>query len=307
MNDPILVTVNRQSLTRSQAQSLAREALLREGVPPQMADGYLQKMGQQIENSMVEQFIDQALVRTEAERRGEPVDENEIDAAIARLSEGLPEGMTVPQLLAAKGVGIAELRREIAANERLRKLYEAETAGIPPFTDDQVAAFYRENMGDFSTPETADTRHVLIGCDPDAGDERHAKAKARAETVREELVSGADFAEVARTKSTCPSRQEGGSLGRLERGQTVPEFEQAAFGQEIGEIGPVVQTQFGYHVIQVMDRNPGGVTSQEESGEAIRRHLADQARSQRFGEFVRTLRDRAEITYGDPTGGIIIP
>ena len=307
MHDPIIVTVNTKSLTRGQAQQIARQTLVRQGVPPQMVDTYLQQIGPQLEQQTVEQFIDQTLMREEAERRNEPVSDAEIDTAIAWISKGLPQGMSLQQVLAAQGVTMDVLRKDVIANERVRKLYESESGGTAPATDTEISAFYQENIGQFTVPETAEARHVLIGCDADAAPDKKANARTRAEEVRKELASGADFAEVAKAKSTCPSRQEGGSLGDVARGQMVPEFEQAVFNQKVGDIGPVVETQFGYHVIQVTGRKQGSVTPQHEVSEQIREALGENARHEKFGTFIRGLREKATITYGDPTGGIIIP
>ena len=306
-HDPIIVTVNDQSLTRGQAQQIARQTLVRQGVPPQMVESYLQQIGPQLEQQTVEQFIDQTLMRAEAERRNEPISDAEIDGALAWISKGLPQGATLEQVLAAQGVTMDMLRKDVIANERVRKLYEAESGGNEAISDEQISAFYKENIKQFTIPETAESRHVLIGCDAEADAAKRENAKARAEEVRKELAAGADFAEVAKAKSTCPSRQEGGSLGDVERGQMVPEFEKAVFSQNIGEIGPVVETQFGYHVIQVTGRKPGSITPEAEVKDQIREHMIENLKHERFGKFIRGLRAKATITHGDPTGGIIIP
>ena len=80
-------------------------------------------------------------------------------------------------------------------------------------------------------------------------------AKAKLETARDRILKGEDFAKVAQEISDCPSGQRGGDLGEFGKGQMVPEFEQAAFSQKVGEVGPVVQTKFGYHIIKVTARD----------------------------------------------------
>ncbi len=199
------------------------------------------------------------------------------------------------------------LRRDIAINERIRKMYDAETAEAEDATDDQVATFYKENEDQFKTEETVDAKHILISCDAAADAETQAAALAEAEAIREELIAGADFAELAAAKSTCPSGKQGGSLGTIQRGRMVPEFEKAAFEQEKDEIGPVIKTQFGHHIVQVTDKKPARVIPQEEAAEQIRHTLKVQACDVLFGSFLQSLREKAQIEYGDPTGGIIIP
>lgn len=85
---------------------------------------------------------------------------------------------------------------------------------------------------------TVRARHILIN------------DKVRAETLHQKIIDGFDFAELAESHSTCPSRAQGGDLGEFGRGMMVKPFEDAAFGLEVGGLSQPVQTQFGWHIIQ---------------------------------------------------------
>ena len=87
--------------------------------------------------------------------------------------------------------------------------------------------------------------HILISTD--GRDKETAKAEIKA--LHKEIVDGADFAEIARSKSDCPSGGRGGDLGAFGRGMMVPEFEKAAFELDAGALSGVVETDFGYHII----------------------------------------------------------
>jgi peptidyl-prolyl cis-trans isomerase C len=78
-------------------------------------------------------------------------------------------------------------------------------------------------------------------------------SEEQAVNLREEIVAGKEFAEVARTVSKCPSGRNGGDLGFFGRGRMVPEFDQAAFTQPVGEISEPIKTQFGYHLLVVKE------------------------------------------------------
>jgi peptidyl-prolyl cis-trans isomerase C len=88
----------------------------------------------------------------------------------------------------------------------------------------------------------ASARHILVD------------SAERAEELKQQIENGADFAQLAADHSECPSGSSGGDLGEFEQGQMVPEFDEVVFNESIGEIHGPVQTQFGYHLIEILDR-----------------------------------------------------
>lgn len=307
MDNLVLVTVNKESLTREEARRISREIVARQGIPPQMADQYIEKAGEELEKHAVERFINQVLIKEEVERRAAPVSEEEINATVAEMEATFPEGMTLDKVLAAQGLSRKAVEEDIISNARVHKLYDAVTASTPSVTDEQVHAFYEANKERFKSEESAEVRHILIGCK--AGDDPSIfrTAKEEASAIREQLLNGADFEKLAAEKSACPSGKQGGNLGSVTRGQMVPAFEKAVFTQAVDEIGPVVTTEFGCHVVQVTARNESAVIPIEEVKESIREHLTAQAKSQAFEKFIAGLRENANIVYGGKAGGIIIP
>ncbi len=88
----------------------------------------------------------------------------------------------------------------------------------------------------------AKARHILV------------KTEAECEKIKKEIEGGADFAEMAKKHSTCPSSRQGGSLGEFGPGMMVPEFDKVVFSAEVGKVQGPVKTQFGYHLIEVTSR-----------------------------------------------------
>lgn len=128
----------------------------------------------------------------------------------------------------------------------------------------------------YPTQEEVWARHILIEPDPEAEDQEAALEEARieAEETFQNLMNGDDFGDTAILFSDGPSAPNGGDLGWFSRGQMVPEFEEAAFAGEVGEIVGPVQTQFGYHIIQILghEDRPG---SESEYNQAINAILTD--------------------------------
>ena len=115
--------------------------------------------------------------------------------------------------------------------------------------EDEVRAIYDDNLESYISEEKRDTRHILLSTT--SGEDEDAQL-AKAQELVTQLQAGGDFAEIAKANSQDPgSAANGGSLGLIELGQMVPEFESATFALEEGAISEPVKTQFGYHIIQV--------------------------------------------------------
>lgn len=143
------------------------------------------------------------------------------------------------------------MRSNLLANAQVERMSES-----IEIEDGTLQAEYDQMK---STLERASARHILVAFEgsPAAGEDAlpEEEAKAKAEGLREQLVAGADFAELASVSDDTGSAARGGDLGTFGRGQMVPEFDQAVFSAETGELLPIVRTQFGYHVIEVTDRS----------------------------------------------------
>ena len=89
---------------------------------------------------------------------------------------------------------------------------------------------------------TASARHILV------------ETEEACQALKTQIEAGADFAELAREHSQCPSGKEGGDLGKFTQGQMVPEFDKVVFSGELGKVHGPIRTQFGYHLVEITDR-----------------------------------------------------
>ena len=122
------------------------------------------------------------------------------------------------------------------------------------------------------------------------------RKKEKIENVRKQLLNGGNFAELARANSDCPSKEAGGDLNFIRRGQTVKPFEDAAFSQEKNVIGPVITTEYGYHIIQVLDRKPAKKIALEAAvKDKISAYLDKQKKSEAFEAVLKNLQQKAKI------------
>jgi peptidyl-prolyl cis-trans isomerase D len=127
--------------------------------------------------------------------------------------------------------------------------------GKPQVTDAEVQTYYNQHQDQFQVKEQVKVRHILIAVPSGADSKTDAAAKAKAEDLLKQIKSGGNFADLASKNSDDPgSKVQGGELGWLDRGKTVPEFDKAAFTLAPGQTSDVIKTQFGYHILQVEDK-----------------------------------------------------
>jgi peptidyl-prolyl cis-trans isomerase D len=150
------------------------------------------------------------------------------------------------------------VRYSTAIPEERKITYFAFTAdqipgGAPKVSDQEIQAYYQAHQTEFQVPEQSRSRHILIKF-PGGAAKTDAEAKAKADSLLKQIQSGGDFAALAKANSEDPgSGAQGGELGFARRGTMVPEFDNAIFTQKIGDTTEV-KTQFGYHIIQVEER-----------------------------------------------------
>ncbi len=131
-------------------------------------------------------------------------------------------------------------------------------------SDSQLQQAYRDNMDSYRTPDRVRVRHILIKTQGKPKEEA-AKLKAKAEDVLKQLQKGGDFADLAKKNSDdTGTAVKGGELGWITKGQTVPNFEKTAFAQKPGETSGLVETEYGFHIIQTEEKQPAHTQSFDE-------------------------------------------
>ncbi|HEY0671172.1 MAG TPA: peptidylprolyl isomerase [Longimicrobiales bacterium] len=159
--------------------------------------------------------------------------------------------------LRQSGMTLEDLRNMLASDIRTRMLMREYIGKVsrarkpPPVSDDDIKKYFEENREQFGQrPATISFTQVVII--PKASDSARATARAKLEEAMKELATGADFATVARKYSDDPSTKErGGDLGWFRSGAMVREFDQMAFALQPGQVSPIIETSFGFHIIKL--------------------------------------------------------
>ena len=191
---------------------------------------------------------------------------------------------------------------DVTEEELLKKIEELD--GIQAYLDSMVKLpenaaenFYKEHVDEFFTQLSAS--HILAQFPKDAPVTEEAKqaTKERILAIQKELKDGKDFAELAKEKSDCPSKEDGGNLGSFSKGQMVPAFEAALLEMKPGEISDIVETEFGYHIIKAGETK---VVPFEEVKERIEEHLKQEAEQEVAETTFTKLLEEAKIKWNLP-------
>jgi peptidyl-prolyl cis-trans isomerase C len=291
------VTVNGNVITEAEVDAKIKPNLDRiaRQMDPNVASQYAGRLRAQATAGMIiERLLDE-----EVKKAGITVTDNDVNSKISEITA--QQGMTIDalkSLLAMQGQTFEQFEQQMRKGLGYEKLVDRQIGKVD-INDAEALAFYKENEADYNTPEQVKASHILIKPDPNIVDVNEAKAKAsaKAKDLLKQVKAGADFATLAKENSDCPSKVKGGDLGFFERGSMVPEFEDAAFGMQPGQVSGVVETQFGYHIIKVTDRKPPGLTPFEKAKPEIVKKLEDMKKGQLFRQYVDKLRAEAKIEY----------
>lgn len=231
----------------------------------------------QVQASLLSDLIESAIVRQGAEERGLEITDADVETRTQEIVDQMGQDQ-FDDFIEQSGMSAEDVEQQIRDLVRRERLQE-ELAADVEVDDEDVAAFYEENRE--SRYERASARHILV------------ETEEEAQEVLDRLEAGEDFAEVAQDVSTdTGSAERGGELGEFGRGQMVPAFDEAVFNAEVGEIVGPVETDFGFHVIEVTDR-----VSQELDDVAgdIREELAQREQTTRMEDWLAERVREAEV------------
>jgi parvulin-like peptidyl-prolyl isomerase len=270
--------------------------------------------------AIVDELVDRALIAQGVRERGVEPTEASLDADERRLVTYCGSDESYAAYTAQSGFNRREYRENVLRTTANGHAMIAALTRDVTVSDDEIKTYYDTHHADldFQWPERVSGEHILInaqagvlsnllekrdGLTPDTPEmnaavgRETARRRALAETVRTEAVApGADFAALAKKYSDdTGTREQGGSLSTFAHGVHPPVLDDAFFALHPGEIGPVVQTEFGFHVVRISARLPAGQKSLPELAPEIRRRLVQNKSARRLREWLAEARAKANI------------
>jgi len=302
--DSVAVTVNGIDINESRIEAQLKPQLAKVGA--QLPSTFVEQYKNQLRQQILEELIVTQLLDGKVKENNIIVTEEEVllhlEKAAAQQNLSLSD---IKEMMEARGQSFDEAKQRIKKGMAYQKLMEAQWAGKINVTEDDAKKYYSENAKQLEQVRashiliTPDSNQATAGSaltsDPNADPNKaKAAAKAKAQDLLKQIKDGADFAELAKTNSDCPSSKQGGDLNFFGRGQMAPTFEEAAFALKTGQVSDVVETQFGYHIIKVTDRKNDTF---EKAKDDCMNLLTQPKRAELAEEYVASLKANANIVY----------
>lgn len=273
------------------------------------------------QNKAINDLIIKELINAEADKRNISVKQKEVDAKLNEIIETIGGKSQFESALALNNINKKTFKTSLKYDILKEKLVQNIAVDLK-VDEKEVKAFYEKNKEEyFNRPDLVKASHILIMASEDdiktkikaeksseklTDEEIEKKVQAEMQKRKNEITKimaelkkqPEKFAELAKKHSQDPSSgKKGGDLGFFSKEEMVPEFSDAAFSTKPGEISKIVQTEFGYHIIKVVDRKKAGYVPFDEVKTLIEKRLIDGKKVEVLTTLIKSSKESAEIVY----------
>lgn len=238
-----------------------------------------------LKKGLVDQLIERQVILNEAKKRNIQVTDAQVEEKLAEIKKGFPNDEAFQKALTDNQMKIEDLKVRVREGLTVEGVQKAVAANVA-VTDKDVSDYYAKNEATYKKPEEVKASHILI------------KDEKKAKEILAKLKAGGDFAALAKENSEDPgSGAQGGDLGYFGKGRMVPEFEKSAFSLKPGQMSDLVKSQFGYHIIKVVDRQPARTQPLAEVKEDIKKNIEKERVGAEFGKWLQAEKAKAKVEY----------
>jgi peptidyl-prolyl cis-trans isomerase C len=249
----------------------------------------------EIKKSVLETLINRELLFQESQKTGIHIEEEVIQDQLEAVKKRFPNQEEFEKALKPMKLTENDVKSQIGRALAIRELINKQIIQKIMIPDQESRIFYDTHPEAFKQPEEVRASHILAEVKPNAEKSEKSKAMEKIKKVQKQLGEGDGFAELAKKYSDGPSKTKGGDLGYFKRGQMVKPFEDTAFALEPNQVSDIVETDFGYHLIKVLDKRPKGVLPYEEVAQRINAYLAKEKEKKEINVYLEGLKKSAEI------------
>lgn len=320
--EKVIVKVNNENIMKSEYEKLLNVTL--EQLKQLSAKELSEKEIKEIKQKVLDQLIADKLLLQEAKKRNIKVTKREIEEGIKTVKSRFPSDLMFYQELKKENLTEKQFEKKIEEQIMVLKLIDEEIKkNLKEPTEAEAREIFNkvlkiiEKKEDVKLPEEEKNelkllaqlveryfseqvrvRHILIRVEPDFSKEKKEEALKRAREIKSKIDKGEDFATLAQKYSEDPgSKDRGGDLGFIARGDTVAEFEKVVFSLKEGQVSDVFETKFGYHIAKVIEYRAKRKPDFEQIKEDLLQYVARRNAEKYYEQFVEQLKSKAKIQY----------
>ncbi len=248
-----------------------------------------------LHTQLLDNLIDRELLYQQAQDKNIEIRSRWVERALADLKDHLGGEDDFASFLEQSRISEEQLRERLRKGLIVQRFLRREVARGIKVSEAEMQTFYRKNPEYFIRREQIRVRHILIKVNPKAENSQRGEALLKIQAIQAKLQAGANFGALAIDYSEDGSRERGGDLGVVERHQLTPAFSEAAFALQPGQISDIVETPFGYHLIQVVSRIPSSTMAYRNARTKIERTLRRDKEKIASEAYLEKLRARSAI------------
>lgn len=292
--EAIVVRVGDRIITRSQYEKRLRDLFheLEQITPP----AELEQRKAMVRKQLIDELINELLIKDRADRLGLTVTENEIRDAIVRLKQqyNISSDEQFEASLRQSGMTRADMEARLRDTLITNKVFGRELRNRGDLDDRELRERYNREKEQYRLPERARLREIVIvkPDDPQAVEAARQRANAAAEQAR---AAGADFAKIAAATSESGTKTSGGDLGEIARGELLADLDAAVFSAQAGAVIGPIETRSGWHILKVEQRLPSEVPSFETIKDRLRKDASEETFQRDMKAYIDKLRADAFI------------
>ena len=264
--------------------------------PEQSADQTREKKAVYF-NDALESLIGIALLKEEGKEKNIAIDKSKIDEAYQSVTARFSSADEFNKVLKDQKMTEADLRKQLEENMVYQEIVDQAIKNAPKASDEDIKQFYDSNQEFFKVPDQVRAAHILLSVTAKSTAAEKAEIKKKLEDIRADIEGAKITFEEAAAKYSqdAGSAKNGGDLGFFTKGQMVKAFEEAAFAAKPGTYAPIVETEFGCHLIKVLETKPAGTASLDDAKNSIRSYLERKAKQDALVKHVEDLKAKAKV------------
>lgn len=294
--DRIIAVVNDEPITQSELDVLLRP--IYDEYKMEFKGEELVTQLNEVRQKLLSQMIEDRLVFQKAKELSIEADPATIDEKMNDFQGRFGNAIEMEDALTSQGISLKEIRERFERQAVIKMLHSREVYSKVVVSPIEVEEFYKKNSSKFATESRIKVRSITIKKSYEAREKGLVDEEARDKLtkLREEVINGGNFEELAKANSEDVQAADGGLSDWIHQGTMIPAINDVIFSLNTGEVSPIIETPMGHHLFRVEQREPGKQRTLDEVREEIQRKLFQDKSDELFFTWMQDLKRQAYIS-----------